>query len=99
MKILHSPSPMRKSGKKRQSAKQKAKNKWKSTTIPRSVVQLSSQETSCTKAMRPAMQGKEESLAQNRKDHMKWWKHLEKEHTRSRMEAETYSRELEISNT
>ncbi|GJZ25532.1 reverse transcriptase domain-containing protein [Tanacetum coccineum] len=77
----------------------KSKAKWKSTTTPRSVTLLSSQETSCTKAMRPAKERKAESLFQNEKDRMKWWKHLEKEHTRSGMEAETYSREPGMSKT
>ncbi|GKE00674.1 hypothetical protein Tco_1388657 [Tanacetum coccineum] len=39
------------------------------------------------------------NLVQNRKDHTKWWKHLEKEHIRSGTEAKTYSRELGTSKT
>nr|GEV89062.1 hypothetical protein [Tanacetum cinerariifolium] len=56
-------------------------------------------ETSYTTAMKLAMQRNVESLTQNGKDRIRWWKHFEKEHTRLGMGVETYSRAPGMSKT
>ncbi|GJS46210.1 reverse transcriptase domain-containing protein [Tanacetum coccineum] len=82
----------RKEERKRQSAKLKAKSRWKSIIMPESAAQPFAQETSSTATMKQATPKTAESWVQNGKDHTKWWKHLDEEHTSLEMEVETYSR-------
>ncbi|GJT30108.1 hypothetical protein Tco_0910383 [Tanacetum coccineum] len=61
----------KKEGNKQQSVKQGAKQRWKSTTIPKSATQALGLEIWYTGTTMPATQKAAESSAQNRKDRMR----------------------------